>query len=81
MLIMVTDFLLYLDKLMCEEEGENKYILPAFVPAQSELSSNLLLLDKTYRKIKVQPLPTLLRLVWNRSIYLETSSCEIKQKL
>jgi hypothetical protein len=23
---METDFLLYLDKLMCEEEGENKYL-------------------------------------------------------
>ena len=49
MLIMDTDFLLDLDKLMCEEEGEKKYLLPVFVPAQSELSSNLELLDKACR--------------------------------
>jgi hypothetical protein len=59
---MVTDFLLDLDKLMCEEEGEKKYLLPVFVPARSELSSNLSLLDKPCRQTKVQPLPTLLRL-------------------
>jgi hypothetical protein len=51
---MDTDFLLYLDKLMCEEEGENKYLLPLFVPAQSELSSKLKLLDKPCRQTKVQ---------------------------
>jgi hypothetical protein len=54
MLIMDTDFLLDLDKLMCEEEGEKKYLLPVFVPAQSELSSNLELLDKPCRQTKVQ---------------------------
>jgi hypothetical protein len=63
MLIMVTDFLLDLDKLMYEEEGENKYLLPVFVLAWFELRSNLLLLDKPCRQTKVQPLPTLLRLV------------------
>jgi hypothetical protein len=60
---MYTDFLLGLDKLMCEEEGENKYILSVFVPARSELNSNLELLDKPCRQTKIQPLPTLLRLV------------------
>jgi hypothetical protein len=60
--IMDTDFLLDLDKLMCEEEGEKKYLLPVFVPALSELSSNLELLDKPCRQTKIQPLPTLLRL-------------------
>jgi hypothetical protein len=54
MLIMDTDFLLDLDKLMCEEEGEKKYLLPVFVPARSELSSNLKLLDKPCRQTKVQ---------------------------
>jgi hypothetical protein len=33
MLIMDIDFLLDIDKLMCDEEGENKYLLPVFVPA------------------------------------------------
>jgi hypothetical protein len=69
MLIMGTDFLLYLDKLMCEEERENKYLLPVFVPAHSELSTNLELLDKPCRQTKIQPLPTLLILSQNRSIY------------
>jgi len=54
MLIMDTDFLLDLDKLMCEEEGEKKYLLPVFVPARSELSSNLTLLDKPCRQTKVE---------------------------
>jgi hypothetical protein len=54
MLILDIDFLLDLDKLMCEEEGENKYLLPVFVLAQSELSSNLELLDKPCRQTKVQ---------------------------
>ena len=62
MLIMDTEFLLDLDKLMCEEEGEKKYLLPVFVPTWSELSSNLKLLDKPCRQTKIQPLPTLLRL-------------------
>jgi hypothetical protein len=69
MLIMGTDFLLDLDKLMCEEEGEKKYLLSVFVPAWSELSSNLMLLDQPCRQTKIQPLPTLLRLVLNRPIY------------
>jgi hypothetical protein len=69
MLIVDTSFLLDLDKLMCEEEGEKKYLLLVFVPAQSDLSSNLELLDKPYRKTKIQPLPTPLRLARNRSIY------------
>jgi hypothetical protein len=51
---MGTDFLLDLDKIMCEEEGENKYLLPVFVPAQSKLSSNLKLLDKPCRQTKIQ---------------------------
>ena len=53
-------FLLDLDKLMCAEEGEKKYLLPVIVPPQSELRSNLSLLDKLCRQTKVQPLPTLL---------------------
>jgi hypothetical protein len=51
---MDTDFLLDLDKLMREEEGEKKYILPVFVPARSKLSSNIKLLDKPCRQTKVQ---------------------------
>ena len=54
MLIMDTDFLLDLDKLMCEEEGEKNDLLPMFVPSRSELSSNLKLLYKTCRQTKVQ---------------------------
>jgi hypothetical protein len=54
MIIMGTNFLLDLDKLMCEEEGENKYLLSVFVPAQSELSSNLKLLYKPCRQTKVK---------------------------
>ena len=54
MLIVDTDFLLDLDKIMCEEEGEKKYLLPVFVPAWFELSSNLELLDKPCRQTKVQ---------------------------
>jgi hypothetical protein len=49
---MVTDFLLDLGGLVCEKEGEKKYLLPVFVPARSELSSNLLLLDKPCRQTK-----------------------------
>jgi hypothetical protein len=60
MLNMDTDFLSDLYKLMCEEEGEKKYLLPAFVPACSELRSNLSLLDEPYRQTILQPLPTLL---------------------
>jgi hypothetical protein len=60
MLIMDTEFLLDLYKLMYEEEGEKKYLLPTFVPARSELSSDLFLLDKPCRQTMVQPLPTLL---------------------
>ena len=66
---MDTNFLLDLYKLMYEEEGEKKYILPVFVPARSELSSNFVLLDKPCRQTKIQPLPTLLILGWNRPIY------------
>jgi hypothetical protein len=51
---MVIDFLLDLDKPVCEEEGEKKYLLPVFVPTQSELSSNIELLDKPCRQTKVQ---------------------------
>jgi hypothetical protein len=50
---MATEFLLDLDKLMCEEKGEKKYLLPVFVPGQSELSSNISLLDKTCRQTKI----------------------------
>jgi hypothetical protein len=57
---MDTDFLSDLYKLMYEEEGEKKYLLPTFVPARSELSSNLSLLDEPCRQTIVQPLPTLL---------------------
>jgi hypothetical protein len=57
---MDTEFLLDLYKLMYEEEGEKKYLLPVFIPARSELSSNLSLLDEPYRQTIVQPLPTLL---------------------
>jgi hypothetical protein len=49
---MVTDFLLDLGGLVCEEEGEEKYLLLVFVPACSELSSNLSLFDKPCRKTK-----------------------------
>ena len=51
---MDTEFLLDLDKLMCEEEGEKKHLLQVFVPARSELSSNLALLDKPCRQTKVE---------------------------
>ena len=51
-LIMVNDFLLDLGGLVCEEEGEKKYLLLAFVPARSELSSNILLLDNPCRQTK-----------------------------
>jgi hypothetical protein len=51
---MDTDFLLDLDKLICEEEGEKKYLLPVLVPTRFELSSNLMLLDKPCRQTKVQ---------------------------
>ena len=47
--IMVTKFLLDLGGLVCEEEGEKKYLLPVFVLARSELSSNFSLLDNPYR--------------------------------
>jgi hypothetical protein len=57
---MDTEFFLDLYKLMHEEEGEKKYLLPMFVPACSEFSSNLSVLDKLYRQTMVQPLPTLL---------------------
>jgi hypothetical protein len=57
---METDFLLDIYKLMHEEEGEKKYLLSMFVPAHSELSSNLSLLNEPYRQTRVQPLPTLL---------------------
>ena len=46
MFIIVTAFLLDLFVLVCEKEGENKYLLSVFVPARSELSSNLSLFDK-----------------------------------
>ena len=52
MLIVVTDFLLDLGGLVCEEEEEKKYLLPVFVPARFELSSNLSLLDKPCRQTK-----------------------------
>ena len=49
---MVTNFLLDLGGLVCEEEGENKYLLLVFVPVRSELSSNISLLDKPCRQTK-----------------------------
>jgi hypothetical protein len=49
---MVTDFFLDLDRLVCEEEGEKRYLLLVFFPARSELSSNLLLFDKPCRQTK-----------------------------
>jgi hypothetical protein len=49
---MVIDFLLDLGGLVCEKEGEKKYLLLVFVPARSDLSSNLSLLDKPCRQKK-----------------------------
>jgi hypothetical protein len=49
---MVTDFLLDLGGLVCEDEGEKMYLLPVFFPSRSELSSNLSLLDKPCRQTK-----------------------------
>jgi hypothetical protein len=49
-LIMVTDFVLDLGELVCEKEREKRYLLPVFVPARSELNSNLSLFDKPYRQ-------------------------------
>ena len=49
---MVTNFLLDLGGLVCEEEGEKKYRLLVFVPGRSELSSNISLFDKPYRQTK-----------------------------
>jgi hypothetical protein len=57
---MDTDFLLDLYKLTYEEEGEMKYLLSTFVPARSELSSDLSLLDNPCTQTMVQLLPTLL---------------------
>jgi hypothetical protein len=54
-----TDFLSDLYELMHEEEREQKYLLPAFVPAHSELISDLSLLDEPCRQTIVRPLPTL----------------------
>jgi hypothetical protein len=51
---MDTDFLSDLYKLMYEEEGEKKYLLSVFVPARSELSYNLSLLDGSCRKTKYE---------------------------
>jgi hypothetical protein len=51
-LIMVPDFLLDIGGLVCEEEGGKMYLLPVFVPACSELNSNLELLDKPCRQTK-----------------------------
>jgi hypothetical protein len=42
----------FLGGLVCEEEGEKKYLLPVFVPTRSELSSNISLLDKPSRQTK-----------------------------
>jgi hypothetical protein len=66
---METDFLSDLYKLMHEEEGEKEYLLSTFVPARSKLSSNPSLLDEPCRQTTIQPLPTLLILDRNRSIY------------
>ena len=49
---MDTDFLSGLYKLIYDEEGEKKYLLPVFVPTCSELSSNISLFDKPYRQTK-----------------------------
>jgi hypothetical protein len=49
---MVTDFLLDLGGLVCEEEGEKKYLLLVFVPARFELSFDLSLFDKPCRQTK-----------------------------
>ena len=62
MLIVDTDFLSDLYKLMHEEEGEKEYLLSTFVPARSELRSNLLLLVDGCGQMKIRPLPTLLTL-------------------
>jgi hypothetical protein len=78
---MVTDFLLDLGGLVCEEEEEKKYLLPVFVPACFELSSNLSLFDKTYRQTKYDHF--LLYQDYSK-IGLstkETNSCEIEHEL
>jgi hypothetical protein len=49
---MVTNFLLDIVGLVCEKEGEKKYLLPVFVPVRSELSSDLSLLDEPCRQTK-----------------------------
>ena len=81
MLIMDIDFLLDQYKLMCEEEGEKKYRLPVFVPTQSELSSNLELLDNPCRQTKVQTTSYSTEISLKQIYLLETSLCEIKHKL
>jgi hypothetical protein len=49
---MFTEFLLDLGGLVCEEEGEKKYLLPVFIPARSELSFDLSLFDEPCRQTK-----------------------------
>jgi hypothetical protein len=78
---MVTDFVLDIGGLVCEEEGEKKYLLPMFVPARSELSSNLSLFDQPYRQTKYDNF--LLYQDYSK-IGLstkETNSCEIEHEL
>ena len=75
---MDTDFLLGLDKLMCEEEGEKKYLLLVFVPARSKLRSNLELLDKPCRQTKVQTTSYSTEISLKYTYILEMNACEIK---
>jgi hypothetical protein len=78
---MDTDFLLDLDKLMCKEEGEKKYLLPVFVPAQFELSSNIKLLYNPYRQTKVQTTSYSIEISSKYIYLLDMNSCDIKHKI
>jgi hypothetical protein len=78
---MDTDFLSYLGGLVCEKEGEKKYLLPVFVPAPSELSSNLSLLDEPYRQTKYDHFLLYQDLSEIGLSTKETNSCEIEHEL
>ena len=80
-LIMVNEFLLDIGGLVCEEEGEKKYLLPVFVPARSELSSNVSLFDKLCRQTMYDHF-----LLYQDQSEIdlstkETNSCEIEHEL
>jgi hypothetical protein len=78
---MVIDFLLDLGGLVCEKEGEKKYLLPVFVPACSELSSNLLLLDKPCRQTKYDYFLLYQDYSEIGLSIKETNSCDIEHEL